>query len=71
MAHKSKKKHIKHQHEHEMRPATSTTTEVGRGKKRAGLVRSLARAAASKVTARPKRVISRVKARVNAVLGRD
>jgi hypothetical protein len=95
MAHRSRKKHIKHAHAHE--PATPpakspiakveaaaagiakqgssrrTTSEV-KPKKRPGLVRRLAGKATetiadaaklpSKIVAKPKRVIKRVKARV-------
>jgi hypothetical protein len=94
MAHKSKKKHLKHVHAHEpeaaapparkhagakaeveaartQRPrATAGTRSSGaeRGTatsakptKKRGIVRSIARAARKKLTAKPKRVIKRVK----------
>jgi hypothetical protein len=126
MAHKSKKKHLKHVHEHEpatpkarspvvkaeaatarvARPAmkaprqamkaagkaraagaTATgkprTTAIGkpqasagtaearseREPEKRGIVRSLASKATKKITAKPRKIISRVKARVKSVIG--
>ena len=58
------------------RPANGAVKKTGqKAVKKAGLVRSLARAAtkkvAEKVTARPKKMISRAKARVRSLLGAD
>jgi hypothetical protein len=85
MAHKSKKKHIKHARQHELehqlemqpeksaaRPrraaAPAATTKESKRAKRPGLVRKLAGAAASKLVARPKRIIQKARARVRKLI---
>jgi hypothetical protein len=99
MAHRSKKKHIKHLHEHEpvsaapaakkhagakadieadrvARPRTAkaaarTSAAKKPAPKKRGIVRSIAKAATKKITARPKRIIERAKSRVKSLLGRE
>lgn len=98
MAHRSKKKHLKHVHEHEPAtpPAKSPVAKAdaavagiakprGNGKKRSsarrapemkatpkapakqkGLVRRLASKATNKITARPRKALSRARARVES-----
>lgn len=90
MAHRSKKKHLKHVHQHEA--ATPKAKSPGAkaeaaaagiakkggsvrrapegekaGKKKQGLVRRLATKATKKITAKPRKVIARAKARVAQV----
>ena len=91
MAHRSKKKHLKHVHQHE--PATpkakspiakaeaaaagiakkgsrSPAPELEQGaQKKKGLVRRLASKATKKLSAKPRKVIERAKARVKSLLG--
>lgn len=43
----------------------------GEGAEKGGLVRRMARAATKKITAKPQRALSRAKARVRSLLGRD
>lgn len=84
MAHRSKKKHIKHLHEHE--PATprakspvakadvaragapkASRTESEPKPKKRGIVRRAAR----KLTAKPRKIARRAKARVKSIIGFD
>ena len=44
---------------------------AGEKKKKGGLVRRIARAATKKIAAKPQRALSRAKARVRSLLGRD
>ncbi len=120
MAHKSKKKHLKHARQHQLEqdqdlaaaaranpPGTKAASAAlgavksrkmrltskakaaanaavkarakvakpaavkAEAKAKVGLVRRIAKAATKKLTARPKRIISKAKARVRSVLGRD
>jgi hypothetical protein len=110
MAHKSKKKHIKHLHQHDhdaslpppaKNPGTKATSvalgaqtsrktrltstakaaanvaakQRAKAKAKAGGLRSMAKTAAKQaaesVAAKPKRIISRAKARVRKLLGRE
>lgn len=117
MAHKSKKKHIKHAHQHDhdvsqpRHPGAKATSAAlgsetshksrltskakeaarvaararvkkptaasaanaratGKPVKRKGVVRRIASAASEKLTAKPKRIISKARARVRSLLGR-
>jgi hypothetical protein len=94
MAHRSKKKHLKHMHQHE--PATPKAGSpvakaeaaaagvaknggnvrrspelANAGKKKKGIVRRIANSATKKITAKPRRVIARAKARVRSIIGAD
>jgi hypothetical protein len=107
MAHRSKKKHLKHLHKHEAataapaakkhagakaeieadrvaRPRTASAkagsklgkvgAKLGAKKaapKKAGIVRSLAKAATRKIAAKPKKIIKRAASRVKSIFGAE
>jgi hypothetical protein len=108
MAHRSRKKHIKHLHQQEAAtpkaksparaksatkarastkagPAKAGSAKAGpakatrarkasagaASKRSGGVVRSIARAATKKLTARPRRILSKAKSRVKSLIGRD